>query len=78
MLKLSFKMNGRTIPASRIAEELTKQVQKSATEMVARRASSIRCPVHHQMARISPGFNGNLNVHGCCDQLIAEVRKQLQ
>lgn len=77
MIKLSFKLNGRNIPANRIADELTKQVKKSATDMTTRRITAIRCPVHHQSARISPGTDGQFRVQGCCDQLIAEVRRQL-
>ena len=79
MLKLSFKLNGRTIPANRIADELTKQVKKSATDMATRRIQSIRCPIHHQTARVSPaGFDGQFRVQGCCDQLIDEVRRHLR
>ncbi len=78
MIKLSFKLNGRTVPANRIADELTKQVKQSATNMVTRRITSIRCPVHHQSARINPGLSGQFRIQGCCDQLIAEVRRQLR
>jgi hypothetical protein len=79
MLKLSFKLNGRTIQANRIADELSKQVKKSATDMAAKHVQSIRCPIHHQTARISSaGLDGQFRVQGCCDQLIAEVRRQLR
>lgn len=79
MLKMSFKLNGRTIPSNCIAAELTKQIQTSATELARRRIQSIRCPVHRQKARvISIGARGRFRVTGCCDRLIAEAHRNLQ
>lgn len=78
MIKMSFKLNGRTIPANRIAAELTNKVKRSATEMATRRIRSIRCPIHHRTARLIPRGNGQFRVDGCCDRLIGEVQRQLR
>ena len=83
MIKLSFKLNGRAVPPNRLAQEMTKQLQsaarQAATSAVERRVASIRCPVHHQQARIErTGPNGERRVRGCCDQLIAAVQERLR
>lgn len=79
MFDLSFKINGRTIPANRVAEELKKNIKKATTSMATRHVESIRCPVHGRAARLHPtGFNGQFRVEGCCDKLISEVQRHLQ
>lgn len=78
MIKLSFSLNGRTIPAAGIAAKIAKQVTKSATRLAAHQIALIRCPVHYQNARITPGLNGQYRIDGCCEQLIRAVRRQLR
>lgn len=79
MIKLSFKVNGRTVPSNRIAEELMKNVKKAAVEQGRKHIQSIRCPVHHQTARLVPtGSQGQFRVEGCCDRLIAAVQQNLK
>lgn len=78
MFDLSFKLNGRTVPTHRIADELTRDVKQKAMNLVEQRVNSIRCPVHNQYARVTPsGGGGSYEVSGCCEQLIARVRTEL-
>ena len=75
MFDLSFKLNGRTVPTHRIADELTRDVKQKAMNLVEQRVNSIRCPVHNQYARVTPsGGGGSYEVSGCCEQLIDRVR----
>lgn len=79
MIKVKFKLNGRTVAPNRIGDELMKSVKKAAIEQGRQHIQSIRCPVHHQSARLIPtGPQGQFRVEGCCDRLIAEVEQHLQ
>ncbi len=46
MVKLEWKMNGRTVPSSRVADELGKSFRQAATDSVKHAISGVRCPVH--------------------------------
>ena len=46
MFKLTWKFNGRTIPANRIADELGKAVRSKATDAAKQAMARVRCPVH--------------------------------
>lgn len=80
MIKSSFKLNGRAVPANRVADELMKDLKQKAAAEAVRRIKGIRCPVHGQTARLrSLAFNsGQFSIEGCCDDHIAEVRRQLR
>jgi hypothetical protein len=67
------------VPANRFADELTKKVKESATGMLKQRIQTIRCPVHYRTARIGPGSaDGTFPVQGCCEELVAEVRRRFR
>ena len=79
MFKISYTVNGRNVAPDRFADELGKEVMWSATSMAQRHITSIRCPVHHQTARVSPGASGSrFQLQGCCERLMDEIRRQLR
>ena len=48
MGNISFKGNGRTVPANSFADELTKRVNKCATDMLKQLIQAICCPAHYR------------------------------
>lgn len=79
MFKMSYTVNGRSVPPDHFANELGKEIMRSATLKTQRQIASIHCPVHHQTARILPGASGNrFQLQGCCEQLMAEIRRRFR
>jgi len=46
MVKLTWKFNGRTVPANREADELTKAVRANVGDAAKDTIARVRCPVH--------------------------------
>ena len=46
MVKLEWKVNGRTVPSNRIADELGKSIRQAAADKVKHAIAGVRCPVH--------------------------------
>ncbi len=79
MLKMSYKVNGRSVASDHFADKLSKELMRSATVKTQRQIASIHCPVHHQTARIFPGASGShFQLQCCCEQLMAEIRRRLR
>ena len=73
MIKLEWKFNGRTVPASRVADELGKAVRAKATDAAKVRIARVRCPVHGTAPsniRVSgAGDRLRFQYESCCDRL---------
>ena len=57
MVKLEWKVNGRTVPSNRIADELSKSIRRAATDKVKTAIAAVRCPVNGSAAsniRVEP------------------------
>jgi hypothetical protein len=79
MFKISYTVNGRTAAPDRFANELGREVARSAIAMTQRKIASIRCPVHNQTARIAPGASGSkFQLQACCERLMGKIRRQLR
>lgn len=78
---VTFKLNGRSVSPRQLARELERDIRrevgKAADTHIQQAAHGIRCPIHHQTARVTPGKLGGYDVYGCCDALVAAVRKAL-
>ena len=62
--------------------QLIKAILNASRELVIKKAESCRCPVHKKPPSIntvknesSTGFS--LEINGCCEQLMEEVKKKL-
>ena len=72
MLKIDFKMNGRSVAPNRIREAFTKAVMKHVDRSVEKwaegKAQSMRCPRHGRTGRVVRR-DGQLYIAGCCPEL---------
>lgn len=78
MVKLTWKFNGRTVPANCIADELGKAIRARAGDAAKNAIARVRCPVHGtppRNIRVS-GSGGNLRFQyaSCCERLLQAVR----
>ena len=82
MMKLTWKFNGRTVSANRIANELAKTVRAKAGDAAKDAIASVQCPVHGvspRNIRVS-GHGGNLRFEydSCCERLQRAVNNRFQ
>ena len=73
MVKLTWKFNGRAVPANRVADELTKAVSAKAGDAAKDAIARVRCPVHGtppRNIRVS-GSGGafRFEYDSCCERL---------
>ena len=73
MIKLTWKFNGRTVPANRIADELSKAVRAKAGDAAKDAIARVRCPVHGTPPRNirTSGSGGafRFTYDSCCERL---------
>lgn len=82
MAGLEWKIDGRRVPQSRVADALAKSLQKEMEQEVTRNLSRVRCPVHGSTPRNirftgSIGRGGQIKADCCCDQLEAAISRAL-
>jgi hypothetical protein len=82
MVKVEWKVNGRTVPSNRVAEELGKSIRQAATDKVKHAIAGVRCPVHGGRAsniRVeNMGSKMNFTFNACCDGLKQEIAARLR
>jgi hypothetical protein len=83
MIKLEWKMNGRTIRSDQIANELMKGVRREASTHIENAVKQVRCPVHgthaiNVRAIAGAGSKMNFQYKACCDELKAAIARRLQ
>lgn len=73
MITLQWKVNGRNVPANRIADELGKAVRAKAGDVACASIARIRCPVHgsspHNIRVSGSGDRLRFQYETCCDRL---------
>ena len=73
MVKLTWKFNGRTVPANRVADELTKAVRAKAGDAAKDTIARVRCPVHgtspRNIRRSVSGGAFRFEYDSCCERL---------
>lgn len=73
MNKLQWKINGRTVPANRIAEELGRAVRAKAGDAARASIGRVRCPVHgsppHNIRVSGNGGSLRFQYETCCERL---------
>lgn len=82
MVKLEWKLNGRTVPPNRVADELAKSIKQAATDKVKHAIALVRCPVHGGGAsniRVERmGSKMNFTFNACCDGLKQAIAARLR
>lgn len=73
MIKSTWKFNGRTVPANRIADELGRAIRAKAGDAATDAVARVRCPVHGtgpRNIRVSgTGGRFRFQYDCCCDRL---------
>jgi hypothetical protein len=82
MFKLTWQINGRTVPSGRLAEEFTKAIKSDVMNEAARSVGEVRCPVHGthpSSVRVrEEGRKLRFEYEACCEELTAAVEAAFQ
>jgi hypothetical protein len=82
MFKLEWRVNGRTVPSSRVADELGKSIRQAAADRVKHAIATVRCPVHGGSANNirleSAGGKMDFTFNACCDGLKQAIAARLR
>lgn len=83
MIKLEWKMNGRTIRPDQFANELMKSVRQDASTQIESVVRQVRCPVHGTVAtnlRTASGSGSKMQFQyeACCEELEAAIGRSLR
>jgi hypothetical protein len=86
MAEVRWKLNGQTIPSSRLGNALIStmrdELKKATVEVIQNKIGFVRCPEHGrnpQRIRIEGSFpnQGHIVMDCCCDKLKEKVLKAL-
>ncbi len=81
MLDISFELNGRKVSPNNISDALEAAMLTSVKESITQSVGSIRCTEHGERPKIkAKGRNIDslsLEVTGCCDAFIEQVKKKI-
>lgn len=82
MIKLTWKFNGRTVPANRIADELSEAVRAKAGDATKDAIARVRCPIHGtppRNIRISRNDGAlRFQYDSCCERLQQAVNSRFR
>jgi len=81
MIDISFELNGRKVTPNNIGNALESAMLNSIKDSVGKSVGSMRCSEHGERPKIkAKGRNIDsltLEVTGCCDALIEQVKKRI-
>lgn len=82
MFKLTWKVNGRTVPANGIANALSTAIKAEADRKIEATVRQVRCPVHgsapHSIRFVRlTGDKVSVRYQTCCDVLTQAVERLL-
>ena len=81
MLDISFELNGRKVSPNNIGNALEAAMLNSVKDSIGKSVGSIRCSEHGQRPKITAKGRSidslSLEVTGCCDALIEQVKKKI-
>ena len=81
MIDISFELNGRKVSPNNIGDALEAAMLESVKESIKKSVGNLRCAEHGEHPKIkAKGKNIeslNLEVSGCCDALIEQVKKKI-
>lgn len=81
MIDLKFEINGRPANPNNFRDPLEKAVMEAVSKQIRQKVSACRCPEHGKAPSILAKGRDlrslSFEVKGCCDKLIADVRRKL-
>ncbi|MEJ1342703.1 MAG: hypothetical protein RPU64_11255 [Candidatus Sedimenticola sp. (ex Thyasira tokunagai)] len=81
MIDISFEVNGRKVSPNNIGNALEAAMLSSVKDSISKSVGSIRCAEHNQKPKIKAKGRSidslSLEVTGCCDALIEQVKKKI-
>ena len=81
MIKIEFKINGRTVSPDRIGDELEKSIYNHIIESIKRKLGSVRCHEHGKYPTVTLVGKSidkiEFQVTGCCQNMIDRTRELL-
>lgn len=83
MIKLTWKLNGRTVPPGQLGNEVAKSMRAEINNRTTRAIAGVRCPVHGSAPtniRASNATTGRVRFEYecCCDALQQAVNASFQ
>lgn len=83
MVKLEWKLNGRTVPSNRVADELGESIRQAASDKVKHAIEGVHCPVHggrgaRNIRAANTGSKMNFTFTACCDVLKQAIGARLR
>lgn len=81
MIDISFELNARKVSPNNIGNSLESAMLNSVKDSISKSVGSIRCAEHGERPKIKAKGRSldsmSLEVTGCCDALIDQVKKKL-
>lgn len=81
MIDISFEVNGRKVAPNNMGNALETAMLNSIKDSVSKSVGAVRCAEHGQSPKIKAKGRSidslNLEVTGCCDALIEQVKKKI-
>lgn len=81
MIDISFELNGRKVSPNNLGNALEAAMLNSVKDSISKSVGSIRCSEHGERPKIKAKGRSidslSLEVTGCCDSLIDQVKKKL-
>lgn len=83
MIKLEWKLNGRTVRPDQVATELAKNARQAVMGQVETAIRSVVCPVHGRRATQVRSVRGSgsqlsFEYQACCDTLKAAITQSMR
>jgi hypothetical protein len=82
MFRLEWRVNGRTVPSNRVADELGKSIREAAIDKIRHAIAGVRCPVHgggaSNIRLQSLGTKMNFTFNACCNDLKQAIAARLR
>lgn len=80
MIDISFELNGRKVSPNNLTDALEAAALNSVKESISKSVGNIRCSEHGEHPKITAkGRNLDsltIEVSGCCDSLVEQVKKK--
>lgn len=82
MFNFEWRINGRKVPANRMADELGTAIRKEAIDKAKQAVARVRCPVHgtgaHGIRISGTGSRIQFQYEACCESLKHAIAAKLR
>lgn len=81
MIDIKFKIGGREVSPNNLKDVLEKAIFQNVRAQLVQRVGNVSCPEHGKSPQITAEGRDlsslSLNVKGCCDKAVEEVRRRM-